>query len=84
MKGPMGDITTSSSIQFMNTAEGILPFHHRNLDACAPPAPRDPAPLLLRPAQAWLNFGSSPAHLAHPADRAVAGPRPIPLQIVNF
>jgi hypothetical protein len=23
-------------------------FHHRNLDACAPPAPRDPAPLLLR------------------------------------
>jgi hypothetical protein len=25
-------------------------FHHRNVDACAPPAPRDPAPLLLSPA----------------------------------
>jgi hypothetical protein len=39
-------------------------FYHRNLEACAPPAPRDPAPLLLRPAQARLNFDSGPAHPA--------------------
>jgi hypothetical protein len=36
---------------------------------------------LLRPAQAGLNFGSGPAHSAHPADRTVAELRPIPLQI---
>jgi hypothetical protein len=53
----------------------FLLLYHRNLDACARPAPRDPAPLLLRPAQARLNFGSGPAHPAHPADRTVAEPR---------
>jgi hypothetical protein len=35
-------------------------FHHRYLDACAPPAPGDPTPLLLMPAQARLNLGSGP------------------------
>jgi hypothetical protein len=43
-----------------------------NLDACAPPAP---APLLLRPTQARLNFGPGPAHLA---GRTVAEPRTHP------
>jgi hypothetical protein len=55
-----------------------------NLDARASPAPRDAAPLLLSPVQARLSFGSGPAHPAHPADRPVAEPRPILLQIVNF
>jgi hypothetical protein len=44
----------SPSASYMST--------HRNLDACAPPAPCDPAPLLLSRAQARLNFGSSPVH----------------------
>src|SRR5271156_6802118 len=61
------------------TSRAFKLFHHRNLDACTPPAPCDPAPLLLRPAQARLNFGSGPAHPAHPADRTVAEPRSIPL-----
>jgi hypothetical protein len=56
-------------------------FHYQNLNACAPPSPRGPTPLLFSPAQAQLNFGSGPAH---PADRTVAEPRPILLQIVNF
>jgi hypothetical protein len=42
----------------------LLPVILRNLDAWPPSAPRDPAPLLLRPAQARLNFGSGPAHPA--------------------
>jgi hypothetical protein len=54
-------------VSFEQSLIGML--YHRNLDARAPPAPRDPAPLLLRPAQAGLNFGSGPAHPAHPADR---------------
>ena len=49
-----------------------LMFHHRNLDACPPPALRDPALLCL----GRLNLGSGPTHPAHPADRTVAEPRP--------
>jgi hypothetical protein len=53
-------------------------FHRRNLDTGAPPAPRDPVPLLLRLAQARLNFGSGPAHPAHPADGTAAGAKTHP------
>src|SRR5271155_2533076 len=43
----------------------MLVFHHRNLDACAPPAPRDPAQPGSRPGST-----SAPVllHPAHPAD----------------
>jgi hypothetical protein len=33
--------------QFRSLSAYVL--HHRNLDACPPPGPRDPAPLLLLP-----------------------------------
>jgi hypothetical protein len=69
-------------MQVLPLAQMLL--HRQNLDTRAPPASRDPAPLLLRSAQARLNFVSGPAHPAHPADRTLAEPRPIRLQIVNF
>src|ERR1700730_4996514 len=50
-------------------------LHHRNLDACTPPASRDSPPLLLSLAQARLNFGFGPAHPAHPTGRTVAEPK---------
>ena len=64
-------------------------FTARNLDACLPLAPRDPAPLLLSPAQARLKLRlRSLLSLLTPAEAPVAEPRPFPLrssvQIINF
>ena len=75
----------SPRLQLPSRSElSVQVFHHRNLDACAPPAPRGPAPFLLRPAQAQLNFAPVLPTLL----TLLTGPRRsqelIPLQIVNF
>lgn len=60
-----------------------LLLHHRNLDACPPLDPRDPAPLCSGRLRPGSGFGSGLAHPAHPDDHALTEPRPILLQIVN-
>jgi hypothetical protein len=51
---------------------------------CAPPAPRDPAPLCFRPAQARLNFGSVLLTLLTLLTAPWRSQEPILLQILNF
>jgi hypothetical protein len=70
---PTAQVEAATTHVEIRTSKVLL--YHRNLDACAPPAPRDPAPLLLSLAQARLNFGFGPAHPAHPTDRTVAEPK---------
>jgi hypothetical protein len=63
----------------------FLLISRRNFDAGLPSGPRDLAPLLLRLAHAWLNFGSGPAWPAHPAYYTVAVAQgPSLLQAVKF
>jgi hypothetical protein len=45
----------------------VMLFLGRNLDTSQPSGPHDPAPPLLRAAQAWLSFGSSLLRSAHPS-----------------